>query len=294
MNETAGHDCGDDVLAGHLPKAPARIAGGLTSRVEGVLDADCSHFRRFDPALVSARKAGGAVASSASTNNRPNQDRRPVDSTGNHSQLTEEHMMAAAAEAPARSTPAGDPALIGVPTFVVGAVALGLVLTGYVPAGAVGASIAIILPATGLGQLVAAVWAAALGQNAAAAVFGVFSGFWLSYAALVLGLIHGWFGVSGDAAVATQGLFLISWLVTIVLLTLATLRLPAAFTLLFTLIDIALALVLYGTVSASAAATTAGGYVVFAFTAVGVYMFAGALFAATGGRPLPLGRPVLS
>ena len=69
---------------------------------------------------------------------------------------------------------------------------------------------------------------------------------------------------------------------------------PAAFTLLFTLIDIALALVLYGTVSASAAAAAAGGYVVFAFTAVGVYMFAGALFAATGGRPLPLGRPVLS
>ena len=122
----------------------------------------------------------------------------------------------------------------------------------------------------------------------------MFSGFWLSYAALVLGLIHGWFGISGDAAVATQGLFLISWLVTIVVLTLATLRLPAAFTLLFTLIDIALALVLYGTVSASAAAAAAGGYVVFAFTAVGVYMFAGALFAATGGRPLPLGRPVLS
>ena len=202
--------------------------------------------------------------------------------------------MTAAAEAPARPALAGDPALIGVPTFVVGAVALGLVLTGYVPAGAVGASVAIILPATGLGQLVAAVWAAALGQNATAAVFGVFSGFWLSYAALGLGLIHGWFGISGDAAVATQGLFLISWLVTIVVLTLATLRLPAAFTLLFTLIDIALALVLYGTVSASAAAAAAGGYVVFAFTAVGVYMFAGALFAATGGRPLPLGRPVLS
>ncbi|MGW0079999.1 GPR1/FUN34/YaaH family transporter [Streptomyces cellulosae] len=284
-------------LSPDTPQAPARVAGGLTSQGEGVLDAGCSHGRRFGPCAGERARRGKRVVPwrpLASTNNRPIKDRRPVDSTGNHSQLNEEHTMTAAAKAPARPALAGDPALIGVPTFVVGAVALGLVLTGYVPAGAVGASIAIILPATGLGQLVAAVWAAALGQNATAAVFGVFSGFWLSYAALVLGLIHGWFGISGDAAVATQGLFLISWLVTIIVLTLATLRLPAAFTLLFTLIDIALALVLYGTVSASAAAATAGGYVVFAFTAVGVYMFAGALFAATGGRPLPLGRPVLS
>jgi len=32
----------------------------------------------------------------------------------------------------------GDPALIGVPTFIVGSIALGLTLVGYVPAGAVG------------------------------------------------------------------------------------------------------------------------------------------------------------
>ena len=201
---------------------------------------------------------------------------------------------AEATEAPARTIPEGDPALIGVPTFIVGATALGLVLTGSVPAGAVGASIAIILPATGLGQLVAAVWAAALGQSAVASVFGIFAGFWLSYAVLVLGLAHNWLGIPADAAVSTQGLFLTAWLVMIVLLTLASLRLPAAFTLLFALIDLALALVLFGTVNGSAGLTTVGGYVVFAFTAVGVYLFLGAMSAATGGRPLPLGRPVLS
>jgi hypothetical protein len=188
----------------------------------------------------------------------------------------------------------GDPAMIGVPTFIVGATALGLVLTGYVPASAVGASIAVILPATGLGQIVAAVWAASLGESAVASVFGIFAGFWISYSVLVLGLIHNWFGISAAAAVATQGVFLIAWLILIVLLTLATLRLPAAFTVLFVLIDIALALVLYGTVGGSTAATTAGGYVTFAFTAVGVYLFASAAFAATGGKPLPLGRPVVN
>lgn len=197
-------------------------------------------------------------------------------------------------DAPAKTTtPMGDPALIGVPTFIVGATALGLVLTGYVPASAVGASIAIILPATGIGQLVAAVWAASLGQNAVASVFGIFAGFWISYAVLVLGLIHNWFGISPGAAIATQGLFLIAWLITIGLLTLTTLRLPAAFTVLFVLIDIALALVLYGTVAGAPAAVTTGGWVTFAFTAVGVYLFASAQFVATGGKALPLGRPVL-
>ena len=42
--------------------------------------------------------------------------------------------------------------------------------------------------------------------------------------------MHGWFGITLAAAVATQKLFLISWHVIIVVLTLATLRLPVAFT----------------------------------------------------------------
>lgn len=188
---------------------------------------------------------------------------------------------------------AGDPALIGVPTFIVGSIALGLTLVGYVPAAAVGAPIAIILVATGIGQLVAAVWAAALGQNAVAGVFGVFTGFWLSYAALVLGLTHNWFGVPAASAVGTQELFLISWLVTIVLLTLATLRLPLAFTVLFTLIDVALVLVLAATMNASAALQTAGGIAVFSFVAVGMYLFFHVASVATGGKGLPLGTPVV-
>jgi len=37
----------------------------------------------------------------------------------------------------------------------------------------------------------------------------------------------------------------------------------------------------------------AGGYAVFAFALVGMHLYFGALSAATGGQPLPLGRPVL-
>ena len=189
---------------------------------------------------------------------------------------------------------AGDPGMLGLPIFIVGSVALGLVLVGAVPATAVGASLPIILAATSAGLFIATIWSAAIGQSAVASIFGIFAGFWLSYAVLVLGLIHGWFGITVLAAAATQELFLISWLVIIVVLTLATLRLPLAFTLIFALVDVALLLVLLGTEEASTGLLKTGGYVILAFAAVGIYVFYGAASLATGGKGVPLGKPVQS
>jgi succinate-acetate transporter protein len=208
--------------------------------------------------------------------------------------IAETSEVTAAAPTPAPPAPEGNPGLIGVPTFLVGSIALALVLTGFVPAAAAGASIPIIMTATGFGQAVAAIWAAMIGQNAVASIFGIFTGFWTSYAALVLGLTHGWFGVTDANAVRTQELFLSSWLVLIVLLTAATLRLPSAFTLLFALIDLALLLVLLGTAQGSTTLVKAGGLTVFSFAAVGAYLFVDSMNQATGGRALPLGKPVLS
>src|SRR5271169_4408197 len=181
----------------------------------------------------------------------------------------------------------GDPAIVGVPTFVVGSVMVGLALINYAPAA--GGALPIIILATGIGQLVATLWAAALGQSAVAAIFGIFSGFWLSYAALLVGLTHGWWGVTPAATVHTVAAFLISWLIIIGVLTLGSLRLPSA----FTLIDLALILVLAATLNGSSGLNKAAGITVFAFAAVGAYVFAGSLSVATGGRPFPLGRPVL-
>jgi succinate-acetate transporter protein len=214
-----------------------------------------------------------------------------------HSAVFEQHINDLAGEP--NEVPEGDPAAIGVPAFLVGGIALGLVNIGYVPATAVGASIPIIVTATGTGQFIAALWAARISQNAVATIFAVFGGFWVSYAALVLGLVHDWYGISpanpADAAAVkgTQEIFLISWLVVIVLLTLFTLRLPGTFTLLFLLVDLALLLSLLGVIKTSAALTHASGYVTFAFVAVGVYLFLHGLTTATGGRALPLGRPLL-
>jgi len=195
--------------------------------------------------------------------------------------------------APSTAFFAGNPAAVGVPVFVAGSVALALVLIGYVPPGAVGASIPIIAAATGLGLTITTIWSAAVGQSALASIFGIFAGFWLSYAVLVLGLTHNWFAISAAAAVHTQALFLITWLVILGLLTLGTLRLPLAFTVLFVLIDAALAVVLAATINGSSNLSKAGGVLTFAFAAVGAYLYLGIATQATGGRGVPLGPPII-
>jgi hypothetical protein len=204
-----------------------------------------------------------------------------------------------APEAPAVVGPlAGDPSILGLGSFIAGSVTLGLGLVGVVPAGVLGAPLAIILAATALGLLMATIWCAALGQSAVAAVFGIFGTFWLSYAVLVLGLDHNWFVIATAAVLATVKLFLLTWLIIIVMLTLATLRLPSAFTGVFALVDLALLLLYLGFAQASAAGVPssgllkAGGYAVLAFAALGVYLFFSAAAAGTGGRPLPLGKPL--
>ena len=198
----------------------------------------------------------------------------------------------------ASPVPVANAALVGVPTFMVGSIALALNLTNYVPQGVVGAPIAIIAMATGFGQVVATIFALKAGESAVASVFGIFAGFWLSYAALVLGLVHNWYGL-GTGATDTVRTFLLSWLVLIVVLTLVTLRLPLAFTILFVLVDIALLFVYLGYINTSAAGVPAktdlmiGGYVAWGFIAVGAYLFLDAMTAATGGKNLPLGTPIL-
>jgi uncharacterized protein len=194
---------------------------------------------------------------------------------------------------------AGDPSILGLGSFIAGSVALGLALVGVVPAGVLGAPLAIILAATALGLLMATAWCAILGQSAVAAVFGIFGTFWLSYAVLVLGLDHDWFAITVTSVLATVRLFLLTWLIVIVMLTLSTLRLPSSFTALFALVDLALLLLLLAYEETSAAGVPssgllkAGGSVVLVFAALGVYLFFSASQAGTGGKALPLGTPLM-
>jgi succinate-acetate transporter protein len=189
---------------------------------------------------------------------------------------------------------AGNPMLLGLPVFVAASVALGLTFVGYVSTAGHAGALPIIMMSTGIGLLITTVWAIALGQSAVACVFGIFSGFWLSYSALLLGLTHNWFAIGKADVTHTVAAFLITWLVIIGLLTLAMLRLPLAFTTVNVLIDIALVLILIGTIRGSQNFNKAGGWVAFLFAAVGAYIFVGTASVATGGKPLPLGRPVIS
>jgi succinate-acetate transporter protein len=195
-------------------------------------------------------------------------------------------------------TAANNPMLLGVPSFIIGTAALGMLLIGYQPGGAAAALLSIFVLSSAIGLLIAAIWAIRAGAGPVAAVFGIFQGFFFTFATLQYGLAHNWFGTSVDAAQAVAT-FALCWLFLIVVLTLATLRLPLLFTALFVLVDIAFALVFIAYNAASAATAPSAtllliaGIVDFAFTLIGMYLFIDAMGQATGGKALPLGAPMM-
>jgi succinate-acetate transporter protein len=188
------------------------------------------------------------------------------ESTGAHAAETRADSTAAAEAAAA----AANPALVGVPTFVIGSIALGLYLIGFTgSANAAIGMVPILIMCNGVGQLIACIWAIRTHSGPVAAIFGIF------------------------AATGAQETFLLSWLIGVVVLTLATLRLPVVFTLLFLLVDVALLLVLLGTAAGSTGLLAVGGIAVFAFALVGVYLFFDAMSVANGGSSLPMGPPLI-
>jgi uncharacterized protein len=209
----------------------------------------------------------------------------------------ESDVPAAAQAAPV--APAGNPALIGLPTFLVGGISLGLWLVGFLPRNAPGALVPAVVFVSGIGLWAAAAWAARLGQSAVAGIFGVFAAFWTSFGLLVFGLTNGLLGLSPDATTAaaqvqgSQATFLVAWLLVFVALTVATLRLPLAFTALFVFVDIAVALVLVGVLTGSVTALTFGGLAVFVFCLIGAYLFVDGMAQELGARARPLGRAMV-
>lgn len=188
----------------------------------------------------------------------------------------------------------GNPGVLGLPTAIAGALGLGLANAGWFPGGASTATLAILLSCTSIGLLIATVWAAALGQNAAASLFGVFFGFYASYCALSVSLAHNWFGPTTDGGTSTVAAWLLCWLVAFVVLTAVTLRLPSSFTLLLIAVDVALVLLLVSTTTGSTGLARIAAVAIFVFIATAIYLYVDLMSKETGGRGLPLGRPLLS
>jgi uncharacterized protein len=199
-------------------------------------------------------------------------------------------------EAPATGPLAGDPAMVGFPSFVVGAVTIGMVYIGVVPVTPLGPVAGAAMPlvlAAAAGMFLATIWAARIGQNAAAGISGIVGSFYLSYALLVLGLTHNWFGIPLTQVANTEKIFAISWIAIVSMLLLATLRLPMVWTLLFAVVDAALILNLLAIIQNSANLYKATGWVLMAVSAIVVYLFFGSMSHAAGGEELPLGPPIL-
>lgn len=210
-----------------------------------------------------------------------------------------EAVEAGAAEAPPAPT-GGNPLLLGLLTFLPGALTLGLWYVGYLDtANLPGGMIPAVTISAGLFELIACVWAARIGASVVSAAFGVFAAFWISFGFLLFGLVNGWFGISSDAAVAAeqvaqvQATYLLSFLIAIAVLTVATMRLPLAFTVGFTLIVITFALTLIGVTTGNAGLFPVAGIVTFLFCAVFAYILVDGINQDLGGRPMPLGTPIV-
>lgn len=196
----------------------------------------------------------------------------------------------ASAEPAAPAAPVANPALLGLATFLPGAISLGLWLVGYLPAKDLGGIAPAVLFSSGLFLLVATVWCSRVGNSLVGAIFGTFSAFWLSLGVLVAAITNGWLGLTATSSPLPT--FLISWLVVFVALTLATLRLPLAFTAGFLFVDIVVALVLAFAITGTQLYATLGGIGVFVFCAIFAYIWFDGVGQELGAKPMSLGNPM--
>lgn len=193
----------------------------------------------------------------------------------------------------------GNPAVLGLMVFATGSLVLAISLFGNVPLAVQPASIQpIVYAGTGLGLLIATIWAASLQQTFVATILGTFAGFWLSYTAMVEGLLHNWYGTlgtpPGSAIPHTLGQFLIGWDVAIFMLFLVTLRLPLVFSLILGAGTIGVAFLAVAVMGTGSAMYHVGGVFVLIFAILGYYAYLSGALESVGGKGLPLGKPVVS
>lgn len=212
------------------------------------------------------------------------------------SDVTGAHAAAAPAPAPAPPAP-GNPAMLGLMTFLPSGITLGLWFVGYLDLGALpGGMIPIVTFSAGLFLMISTIAALRAGASTVAAIFGVFSAFWISFGVLLFTLQNGLIINATDGSALTaaqigniQGTYLLSFLIVFVILTLGTLRLPLAFTVGFVLVCVTFACAFLGVTTGNAGLFTIAGIATFLFCAAFAYILIDGLAQDLGGKAMPMG-----
>lgn len=208
----------------------------------------------------------------------------------------------AATAAPA--VPAANPVPLALITFLPSGITLGLWFVGYLDTTALpGGMIPILAFSAGLFLLLSTTWAAREHANAVAGVFGIFSAFWISFGVLLFLLQNGLVVNAGatdpsQSALTTaqitniQATYLLSFTIVFIIMTLATLRLPLAFTVGFVFVDITFVLAYLGVALGAANLFPIAGIATFLFCAVFAYIGYANFGQELGGRAMGMGNPI--
>jgi hypothetical protein len=167
------------------------------------------------------------------------------------------------------------PFVLGLPFVTLGAVALGLQLTGSISASSAGSPLTIIVGASGIALFLTTFASLKLdalplsalsssGRSLPTVVLGSLAFFFISYAVLILSLVQGWFTLAPTDIHHAVAAFEISWIVTFVFWILASRRLPLLITVLNVTFEAVKALLLISTLSPTTTSNEKiAGYVSF-------------------------------
>lgn len=189
----------------------------------------------------------------------------------------------------------GNPAVLGLMVFATGSLVLGISLLGNVPLAVQPGTVQpIVYAGTGLGLLIATIWAASVQQTFVATILGTFAGFWFSYSGMVLGLTHNWYGIPAADIPHTLGQFLIGWDAAIFMLFVVTLWLPLTISGILGFGTVGVAFLASAVMIGAPWLYHAGGVFVLIFAGLGYYAYLSHAIESVGGPSLPLGKPVVS
>jgi succinate-acetate transporter protein len=191
-----------------------------------------------------------------------------------------------------QSSVSGDPTAGAVALLTVVVVLLGLQLAGAIPAASAGLFVPVLLVA-GIAQLLLGLLAVRKGENVIGLFFTTFGPFIASFGLLITGLQHGWWAITPADIPHAEAAFLMGWTIVLTLWFFLSVVLPAIFTVLITLVDVALWCLVIGIWNTSSGPQKFAGWMLLATGAGGLYFMSALWLGWAGAAALPLGRPLI-